>query len=56
MLGCRDGEIEINPLFVYAEEEDKESPEHVTGALKRTGSAFVQQRKLLRAGERKESG
>ena len=56
VLGCRDGEIEINPLFVYAEEEDKESPEHVTGALKRTGSAFVQQRKLLRAGERKESG
>ena len=56
VLGCRDGEIEINPLFVYAEEEAKESPERVTGTLKRTGSAFVQQRKLLRAGERKESG
>lgn len=56
VLGCRDGEIEINPLFVYAEEEDKESPERVTGALKRTCSAFVQQRKLLRAGERKERG
>lgn len=45
VLGCRDGEIEKNPLYLY-QEADKES----AGGLKRTGSAFVQQKKLFRAG------
>ncbi len=49
VLGCRDGEIEINPLFVFTEGQG-EASDSVTGSLKRTGSAFVQQRKLLRAG------
>ena len=49
VLGCRDGEIEINPLFVYTEETDVQTG-RVVGSLKRTGSAFVQQKKLLRAG------
>ena len=49
VLGCRDGEIEINPLFVYTEETDVQTG-RVAGSLKRTGSAFVQQKKLLRAG------
>lgn len=49
VLGCRDGEIEINPLFVFTEGPG-EASDSVTGSLKRTGSAFVQQRKLLRAG------
>lgn len=44
ILGCRDGEIEKNPLFVYQEEEGK------PGELKRTGAVFVQQMKLRRAG------
>ena len=47
ILGCRDGEIEKNPLFVYQEEE-----EGGFGGLKRTGAVFVQQMKLKRAGIR----
>ena len=49
VLGCRDGEIEINPLFVYTEETE-DITGRVVGSLKRTGSTFVQQKKLLRAG------
>lgn len=45
ILGCRDGEIEKNPLFLYQEEE-KGKP----GGLRRTGAVFVQQMKLKRAG------
>lgn len=41
ILGCRDGEIEINPLFIHQE-----------GELKRTGAVFVQQMKLKRAGKK----
>ena len=40
ILGCRDGEIEKNPLYLYQEEE----------GLRRTGAVLVQQRKLRRAG------
>ena len=47
ILGCRDGEIEKNPLFVYQEGE-----EDVPGVLKRTGAVFVQQMKLRRAGKK----
>lgn len=47
ILGCRDGEIEKNPLFVYQEEEE-EGP----GRLKRTGAVFVQQTKLKRSGKK----
>ncbi len=45
ILGCRDGEIEKNPLFLYQEEEDG-----IAAGLKRTGAVFVQQMKLKRAG------
>ncbi len=45
ILGCRDGEIEKNPLFVFQSEEDGR-----TGKLCRTGAVFVQQAKLKRAG------
>ena len=45
ILGCRDGEIEKNPLFVYQEDDDGGC-----GSLKRTGAVFVQQMKLKRAG------
>lgn len=45
ILGCRDGEIEKNPLFIYQEDGDR-------GALKRTGAVFVQQTKLKRAGKK----
>lgn len=47
ILGCRDGEIEKNPLFVYQEEN-----EDMPGMLKRTGAVFVQQMKLRRAGKK----
>ena len=47
ILGCRDGEIEKNPLFVFQENEDG-----TTGVLKRTGAVFVQQTKLKRAGKK----
>lgn len=50
ILGCRDGEIEVNPLFVYQEDSDSE-----TGELKRTGAVFVQQMKLKRAGKKEWS-
>ncbi|MBE5951617.1 MAG: CpaF family protein [Lachnospiraceae bacterium] len=49
ILGCRDGEIEKNPLFVFTEEENG-ATDHVVGSLRRTGAAFVRQRKLLNAG------
>jgi len=45
ILGCRDGEIEKNPLFVYQEGDGISA-----GALKRTDAVFVQQMKLKRAG------
>lgn len=44
ILGCRDGEIETNPLFLYQESEEENS------SLKYTGAVFVQQTKLKRAG------
>lgn len=47
ILGCRDGEIEKNPLFVFQEGEE-DSP----GVLKRTEAVFVQQMKLKRAGKK----
>ena len=47
ILGCRDGEIEKNPLFVY-----QEGDESASGVLKRTGTVFVQQMKLKRAGKK----
>ena len=46
ILGCRDGEIETNPVFVFQEEEGE------PGSLKRTGAIFVQQTKLKRAGKK----
>ncbi len=44
ILGCRDGEIEKNPLFLYQEEKGE------AGGLRCTGAAFVQQMKRRRAG------
>lgn len=48
ILGCRDGEIEKNPLFLYRDDALGEFK------LLRTGSAFVQQTKLKRAGIQKQ--
>ena len=45
ILGCREGEIEKNPIYVFQEKE-----EETIGELKRTKSVFIQQMKLKRAG------
>lgn len=50
ILGCRDGEIEKNPLFLFAEEVKEDGT--VSGELKRTASELVQQKKLLRTGKK----
>ncbi len=47
ILGCREGEIEKNPIYVFQEEE---GTEQVIGELKRTKAVFIQQMKLKRAG------
>ena len=47
ILGCREGEIEKNPIYVFQEEEGEEQ---VIGELKRTKAVFIQQMKLKRAG------
>ncbi len=49
ILGCRDDEIEKNPLFVYQEEDG-------AGELKRTKAVFIQQMKLKRAGIKEWDG
>lgn len=46
ILGCREGEIEKNPIYVFQEEGE----EQVIGELKRTKAVFIQQMKLKRAG------
>ena len=49
VLGCVDGEIELNPLFVFQEErEDDEGI--VLGELKQLGNDMIQMAKLKRAG------
>ncbi len=47
ILGCRDGEIEKNPLYVYREEAD---------GLVHTGRMLIQQAKLKRAGMKEWDG
>ncbi len=52
VIGVNDGEIELNPLFVFkeSEEQDAEDSGKVTGKLIRTANPFVRQGKLKRAG------
>jgi pilus assembly protein CpaF len=47
ILGCQDGEIVKNPLFLYEEGKNIEQ-----SGLRYTGAAFRQQGKLRRAGFR----
>ena len=46
ILGCRDGEIEKNPLYVFREEDITVG----SGKLQKTGATLIQQKKLVRAG------
>ncbi len=49
VLECVDGEIEVNPLFLFSEEgESKEGK--VLGELKKTDNSLLHVQKLLRAG------
>ncbi len=47
ILGCREGEIEKNPIYVFQEISEEGQ---VIGELKRTKAVFIQQMKLKRAG------
>ena len=47
ILGCREGEIEKNPIYVFQETSEEGQ---VIGELKRTKAVFIQQMKLKRAG------
>lgn len=48
VVGCTDGEIELNPLFVFR--EDGEAPDgRVLGELRKTGNRLIHVSKLARA-------
>ncbi len=53
VLGCVDGEIELNRLF-YFEESGEKQDGRIEGSLKRCGSGLVQRQKLKQAGLRME--
>ena len=49
VLGCKNGEIQLNPLYIF-EEDSNSTLEHVSGALRRTENAMVNDEKLHLAG------
>lgn len=49
VLGMKDGEIQLNPLYVF-EEDENSTLEKVSGSLKRTGNKMVNRHKLLLSG------
>ncbi len=49
VIGMKDGEIELNPLFVF-EEDENSTMEHVSGSLKRTSNPLMNDFKLRLAG------
>lgn len=49
VLGMKDGEVELNPLYVF-EEDAKSSLTHVSGSLNRTKNPMVNIQKLQLAG------
>ncbi len=49
VLGYRDGEIQLNPLFVF-EEDEKAGDDKVVGSLKRTGNQMQNTLKFKMAG------
>ncbi|MNZ69241.1 putative conjugal transfer protein [compost metagenome] len=48
VVGMKDGEVLLNPLYVF--EEEGESGGRVLGGLKRTGNALIHKDKLVMAG------
>lgn len=53
VLDMKDGEIQLNPLYVF-EEDENSSLEKVSGSLKRTSNKMINRHKLLLAGMYKE--
>ncbi|MBE5944458.1 MAG: CpaF family protein [Lachnospiraceae bacterium] len=53
VLGLKDGQIELNPLYVF-EEDENSTLEKVSGSLKRTENKLQQDFKLKLAGIREE--
>ncbi|WP_026666185.1 CpaF family protein [Butyrivibrio sp. FC2001] len=49
VIGYKDGEIQLNPLFVF-EEDENSTMEHVSGSLKRTSNPLKNDFKLRLAG------
>jgi pilus assembly protein CpaF len=49
VLGCENGEIVLNPLYVF-EEDEKSTLEHVSGSLKRTKNPMKNVFKLQLSG------
>ena len=49
VIGYVDGEIKLNPLYVF-EEDEKSTMDHVSGSLKRTNNPLVNDFKLRLAG------
>lgn len=53
VLGVEDGIIQLNPLYVF-EEDERTTIGHVSGQLRRTGNAMQNTHKLLLAGKNVE--
>lgn len=53
VVGYRDGQIELNPLYVF-EEDENSTLYKVSGGLKRTVNKMVHTNKLIMAGIREE--
>lgn len=50
VLGVENGEIVLNPIYVFEEDKEKSTPEKVVGSLKRTDNPLVNTLKLQMCG------
>ena len=50
VLGVRDGEVHLRPLFRFEEDLEQSTRDHVVGRLVRTAAPFVHTEKLKLAG------
>ena len=50
VLGYEDGQIKLNPLFVFKEDKEQSTINHVVGKLERTANPLHNDLKLLQAG------
>ena len=52
VLGVEDGQIKLNPLYVFEEDKEKSTIDKVVGSLKRTRNPMMNDFKLRMAGIR----